>query len=231
MALLSAERYLLIFFKPLVMKNKIRCFLLYYFPVVVIFLFFLFWYMYLLMFYPCEQTHFDFTQIFCAFSCYEIVGSESLRNFDWIISNLLPVFLTVLFTLILILHVLYQKHKIGRHLMRNETWKRTRKMFIQLLPITFIFLFFTMPLIVVGLLAVSYPWFSTTPYYYVVFLSYGLPLCTPFAVLSKQPIVKKRLFALFRRRRLNQIPPMHTNDMPMRFMRSTAIQKLPTKVI
>jgi hypothetical protein len=207
MALVFLERYLLIFFKQIVMKNKKRRFFLHYVLVTLMVLFFAFWYSYLVALYPCAQTQFDFTQIACGFSCYQTVGSVTIQNIDWALSGLLPVFLTIFFIFILISHVLYQRHKIGRHLMQQQTWKRTRKMFLQLLPITFIFSIFNVPLIIIGLLAVSNPWYNTTPYYYVDCLWYCLSLFMPFAVLSRQTVIRKRLSTLLRLRHLNRTAP------------------------
>ena len=219
MALLSLERYLLIFFKQAVMKNKKRRFLMYYFPITIIVLLVFCWYLYLLILFPCTKTYFDFTAIICGSACYQIEGSEMIQNLDWIISGLLPVFLTVLFTLILIIHVLYQRHKIRRHVAQRDTWKRTRKMFLQLLPITLTFLVFIMPLIIVGLMAIINPWYFTTPYFYVNFLAYCLPLAIPFAVLSKQKVIRRRLLLLLRCREANRIAPVIlVNDPPVRKM-------------
>ena len=207
-AILSLERYLLIFFKQSIVNDrKRRCFLYYILvPSIVLFLFL--WYLCLVAFYPCEQTQFDYTHIICSSACYQTVASTAFLNFDWIISGLLPVFLTVFFTFILILHVLYQKHKIRRHLIRQETWRRTRKMFLQLLPITLSFLVFIMPLITVGLMAVSDPWYETIPYFYVNCLSYCLPLSIPFVILWKQKLIRRRLLLLLRRRNLTRITPI-----------------------
>jgi hypothetical protein len=226
MALVCLERYLLIFFKQLVMKNKKRRFCLYYVPVTIIILFVVFWYLYLVALYPCAKTQFDFTQMVCGFPCYKVVGSVTVLNSDWATADLLPVFLTILFILILILHVLYQKHKITRHLVRQDAWKRTRKMFLQLVPIALIFLIFNMPLIIVGLLAISDPWYNTTPYFYVNSLSYCLSLFMPFAVLSKQATIRKQLFNLLRSAGLNRIAPVTITAMPMRLMNTQVNQKM-----
>ena len=230
LALLSLERYLLIFFKPLVMKNKKRRFCLYYVPVVVVVPFIFFWNVYLVAMYPCTEIQFEFTTILCGAPCYQNEASKILLNFDWIISGLVPVFLTVLFTLLLILHVLYQRHKIRRHLAQLQTWKRTRKMFLQLLPITSIFLFFTMPVIIVGLLALSDPWYSTTLYFYINFLTYFLPLFAPFAILSKQKVIQRRLLALFCPRRFNQIMPVMRTANSMRAVNIHAARKVPANI-
>ena len=219
-ALFSLERYIMIFFKQVVMKSKKRRLCAYYglaiFVVVSIFV----WYIYLIRFYPCVQPEsLDFTQIYCGVPCYQVKANEILLNFDWILYALLPVFLTILFTFILISHVIYQKHKISRHLINQETWKRTRKMFLQLLPITLIFSVFNMPLIIIGLLSISGTWYAITPYFYASCLSYCWPICMPFAIISKQKTIQKRLFVLFIRRRTNKITPMAMNDLQMRLER------------
>jgi hypothetical protein len=216
MALVFLERYLLIFFKQTVTKNKRRRFFLYYAPIILIILFVVLWYLYLVVLYPCAQTHFDFTQILCGFPCYKNVGSETIQNIDWALADLLPVFLTILFIFILISHVLYQRHKVSRRLMQQQTWKRTHKMFLQLLPITFIFLIFSMPLIIVGLLSISNQWYNEMLYFYADFLSYCLSLFMPFAVLSRQMVIRKRLSILLRLRHLNRAAPATTAAFQMR---------------
>ena len=223
MALLSLERYLAIFFKPVVMGNRKSRFFMYYVSAATIVLLIFLWYIYLVVLYPCAQTQFDYSQIACGLSCYQGVDSSALLNFDWTLSALLPVLITILFTFILILHVLYQKHKISRHLTQPNTWKRTRKLFLQLLPITFIFALTNMPLFIVGLLSVSDPWSGTTPYFYVNCFSYFLPLITPFAILSKQRVIQNQLFVLIGLRRFNRTEPV--------MIRVAAVQRINTKTI
>ena len=208
MALVCLERYLSIFFQHFIMKNQQRRFFIYHLSAIAIILFVLFWYLYLISLYPCTQNQFVFTQMLCGFPCYKVVGSPILLNTDWAIADLLPVFLTILFIVILILHFLYQKYKMSRYLMRQESWKRTRKMFLQLLPILFLFLIFNMPLIIVGLLAISHPWFNTIPYFYANSLSYCLPLFIPFAILSKQTEIRKRLAAILTITQFNRTVPV-----------------------
>lgn len=56
MSLICLERYLLIFFKQFVMKSRERRLFLYYIPITLIISFDLFWYLYLIVLYPCAQT-------------------------------------------------------------------------------------------------------------------------------------------------------------------------------
>lgn len=123
-------------------------------------------------------------------------------------------------------HVLYQKHKITRHLMRRDTWKRTRKMFLQLLPIILIFLVFNIPLISVGLLAISDPWYNTIPYFYANSLSFCLALFMPFAILSRQTIIKRRLFIFLRFRPLNRTGVMTITAPPIQLFNTQVSQKI-----
>lgn len=217
MALFALERYLLIFHKELVMKNRKRRLLWYYVPVACIIIFVFSWFIYLVVFYPCTQM-FDFTSVTCGVSCYQIFGSVLILNTHWIVFSLLPSFSTVLFTFILISHVLYQRHKINKRLIQQDTWKRTRKMFLQLLPVTFVFLLFNMPMIIVGILAISDQWYYTTPYFYANFLTYGWPLFLPFAILSNQNIIQKRILILLRLGQVNRNAVMIIATVPMRNM-------------
>jgi hypothetical protein len=228
MSLACLERYLFIFYKELIMKNRTRRCLMYYVPVTIIILFVIFWYLYLVALYPCDKSQFDFTQTVCGFPCYKVVGSVTILNTDWTVADLLPVFLTIFFILILIFHVIYQRHKIGKHLIQPKTWKRTRKMFLQLVPIALIFLIFNMPLIIVGLLAISNPWYNTIPYFYVNSLSYCLSLFMPFAILSKQTIIQKRISNIIRLTRFNQIAPIPLTRFPLRLMNTQTVRNVGT---
>ena len=148
--------------------------------------------------YPCEQTEFDFTQVLFGFRCFKVTASVAVQNTPWAITDLLPLLLAIPFIFTTIVHVLYRKRKMSRRLMKKQTWKRTRKMFLQLLPIAFIFLFFNMPLIIVGLLAISDSLYNTTPLFDTTCLSYGLPIFIPFAVMSRNVEIRNRLLTSLR---------------------------------
>ncbi|UJR12517.1 hypothetical protein I4U23_016692 [Adineta vaga] len=204
------ERYFMIFYKHLIIRNHLLNILLYYISLIIIILFPFLWYIYLIFIYPCEQNNFDYLQIACSVSCYETVGDTIIQNLDWILANLLPTFLVMFFIFLIIFRVIYQKYKISRNLMQRRIWKRTRKMFLQLLPIGFLFLLFNIPLITTGMLGVSDPWFYTSPYYYTNLLSYFLPLLFPFAILIKQEQIQKTFMKLFKIRRTIRIQPFGT---------------------
>ena len=225
MALFSLERYLSIFFKQIIMKNSIRRFIMYYLSAMIIISFIFGWLTYFVVLYPCQQVYFEFTVMSCNLPCFLIDGSLALQNGNMIILNLVPSFLAVLFTILLISHVLYQKRKISKRLIQRDTWKRTRKMFLQLLPVTFAFLAFNQPLIIVVLLGIVDPWFFTTPYFYANNLTYCWSILMPFAILSRQPAIKKRLFTILRLERFNQTAPISTTAGSIKTRNHPVIQK------
>lgn len=82
-ALFSLERYIMIFFKQVVMRSKKRRFCAYYALVIFMVVFISVWYIYFIRFYPCvEPQSFDFTQVFCGSPCYLVEASEIFVNFD-----------------------------------------------------------------------------------------------------------------------------------------------------
>ncbi|CAF1163081.1 unnamed protein product [Adineta ricciae] len=227
MAFTGLERYLQIFHKQVILKNRIIRFCFYYLSSVLIITIVFFWYLYLVALYPCDQSQFDVTQMLCGFPCYKIDTNILLQNIDWIFADLLPLFLAVFFILLLLAHTLYQRIKANKHLIQQSIWKRTRKMILQLLPIATIFLIFNLPLITVGLLAISNPWYNTTPYFYANCLSYGLALCMPFAILSKQKLIRKRFISLVRPNRMNRTTPQTRIVIPLhKFKQTVAISKM-----
>ncbi|UJR12127.1 hypothetical protein I4U23_016304 [Adineta vaga] len=210
MALACFERYLMIFSQRIITTNQWLLVLLYYVSVFSITIFCFLWYIYLVFLYPCEQNSFVYTENICSASCYETVDDAMIQNIDWVLANLIPAFLVIFFLCIIVLHVIYHKYKISRHAIRRGIWKRTRKLFLQLFPIAFIFLTFNIPVITVGMLGVNYPWFNEIPYYYTNLLYYFLPMFMSFAILSKHKKIRNQFIILFKLRRRNRIIPFRT---------------------
>jgi hypothetical protein len=201
LAFASLERYFLIFYRGIILKTKIRRLFSHYLPILVLILFCFIWYLCLVVFYPCEQTQFDYTQTDCGGSCYLYVGSSSLLNADAVISALLPMFLDMLTNIILIFHVIYQKEKMRKNrtnVVLRQTWKRTRKMFLQLVPIMLIFLLFETPYAFNNLLGATTQWSNTMVTFYTGYQAYCLEIFMPFVVLSRQQEIRKHLLIKLR---------------------------------
>ena len=203
MAIASIQRYMFIYH-----RNLINTPLKYYVPVVVSITLLFIWYIVLIFFYPCEQQ-LDSTQLWCWGACYVYQGI--IGTIDWIISSLVPVLLTTIFSLILIVRVIHQKYKMRG----GRTWRTTRKLTIQLLTISFLFLAIYLPLIIFGLIRI---WFD--PYFlllftmdYYAYTVYLVPLLIPFVCLISLPEVVKELTKLccFK----NRVQPFQGNQFTM----------------
>ena len=202
-AFASLERYLLIFHQQIVLKTKRRKFFVHYLPILFVILFCCVWDIYLILLYPCQQTQLDYSQLVCGGSCYQFSENSFLLMIDWTLSSLLPIFLVMLFNLILILHVLHQKRKMTKNLgsmQLRKTWRRTRKMFAQLLPIALIFLLFQLPYVVVNVVGSTQESFISSASFYTNYLPYCLEIFMPFAVLMNQKKIKDHLLRLCTRR-------------------------------
>lgn len=176
-AVASIQRYILIYH-----KNFMNARAKHYTPIILVLIFFLIWYVVLIFFYQCEQQ-FDYTQTWCAGPCYLYQGI--IGTIDWIISSLGPVILTAVFNIFLVGRVLHQKFKLQGH----RAWRTTRKLTIQLLPITILSLTVYVPIVVFALTRI---WFD--PYflleftiYYFAYAGYLVPLITPFVLLISLP--------------------------------------------
>lgn len=156
-SLASFERYLLIFYSNFTQKTKVRKYFFHYFPVILMVTFLIIFEFYLHVLFPCQNTEaYDPIRKSCNYPCFYQEASPQLLSSALIIGYTLPVFITIVFDLLLIAHVVYQKQHMLKMLQLNstnankrqqmqETWKRTKKLFIQFLPLTILFALTDMP--------------------------------------------------------------------------------------
>ncbi|CAF0860664.1 unnamed protein product [Adineta ricciae] len=183
----SIQRYILIFYKYR-LNTKFK----HYFPIVFPPAFFTLWYIILICFYPCQQQ-FDYSQLWCSGACYGYQGLIS--SIDWIISSLMPVLIIVITNVVLILSVGHQKYRMQR----ARTWRTTRKLVIQLLPISFVYLIIYVPVNVFALIRL---WFDPSfllDFYMNIFayFNYFGPLLMPFVCLMSMPEITAQLKNLY----------------------------------
>ncbi|UJR20156.1 hypothetical protein I4U23_023288 [Adineta vaga] len=183
MAIASIQRYILIFHAH-IMNSHLK----HYTPIILPTLFLFIWYVVLIFFYSCEQQ-FDYTQLWCIGPCFAFQGT--MGTIDWILSSFIPVVLTVIFNILLILRVVYQKYRIQH----GRTWRTTRKLALQLFSISFLFLSIYLPLIIISLVRI---WFD--PYFlllfgvlYMAYSVYLVPLLMPFICLISLPEIVLRM--------------------------------------
>lgn len=136
----TIERHILIFHDRLVAtRNNIILF--HYLPIIIIFLYCIFYNIIVIFFPPCENT-IDYSQIVCGgLLCYYHTGHVVISMWDVIFHNLISSIIIVGCSLALLLRIFCQKHRMRRPI----RWRTHRKMTIQLLSISALYLVIYIP--------------------------------------------------------------------------------------
>jgi hypothetical protein len=179
MAVASLERYILIFWSRQLHRTALRRRLVHYIPLVVPMAFVTIWYTALLVLRPCStNTGFDYTSFVCGGACYQ--SNRVWATVDWILTSLIPVFLIICLNSLLLGQVVLEK----RHVRQALTWRKTRKMVIQLSATVFLYLVTQIPVAIISVISQFGPMSDGLSYFTLVWLYY-LPYCiyllSPFA--------------------------------------------------
>lgn len=137
-ALFTIERYIFVFY-PHHFQKKINRYIYHYLPIgTVLFYTFLFYLLTGLLLH-CE-LEIDFNQQSCGVPCLDQPGG--IQTFQWFFNFLVPVFIIIFGSLILLMRVLYVRRKLGRNLQHQS---RNHKLIIQLLGIAFMYTLLWLP--------------------------------------------------------------------------------------
>jgi hypothetical protein len=204
---ISVERYLLIFHRGLYTTAKRRLFF-HYLPLIIIIVYILLFYAVAIFIYPCE-LQLDFHQPLCGFPCYTSYANISL--YDLIAHTIIPMSLGILFDISLVIRVLFRK-QVGLHHQRAKR-RKYRKMIIQLLTISSLYLICQVPfdaLVFIQLFINLPDWAAYMQIVYFYYLFWLLTLLIPFACIACISDVTNKLKASFiqRRRRNIMVVPM-----------------------
>ncbi|CAF2803105.1 unnamed protein product [Rotaria sp. Silwood2] len=189
MAWASIDRYLLIFF------YRLRdTFLRHDVPLMSVCVFVVGWYIILTFTHSCRENWFDGTQFLCGGPCF--ASDTVIVTADWILIVLLPTLLIVAFNLLLLGRVIFQKCRRQPGFERRAfTWRKNRKLLIQLLAIIFVYFITQLPLAIFSvvrlfgpadfLIDISLIWLFYTPYIIYIIM--------PFAYIATTKECQKQL--------------------------------------
>lgn len=136
------------------------------------------YYLILIFFYPCINT-FNHSLLFCGWCCY--VNNNQLVLFNWLAFGVIPTFSITLLSLWLIVRVIAQKRRVQQRI----NWRQHRRMVIQLLSISSLYIFFDIPAVFIGLVQLILPTFAVEiQALYLYYIVYFIPLLIPFVWLS-----------------------------------------------
>jgi hypothetical protein len=174
----SIERHILIFHSKYVVTKKQKIFY-HYLPPLIILIYLLSFQASILIFPPCKH-HFNFNEPECGSNpCY--LSNYFLAIWDVVANNVFPTFIIAIFNIALFYRIIAQKKRLRQPIQ----WRKHRRMSIQLLSISAVYLFLNLPMTVIALVQTIH---NTNPevgfgtQLYIFFTSYSVTLSLPFVV-------------------------------------------------
>ncbi|CAF0738113.1 unnamed protein product [Adineta ricciae] len=189
MSLASIERHIIIFHSHWLATKYKRLFL-HYLPHIAV-LIYCFCFYFLAIFFPSCENHFIYTILYCAYPCYYFVSD--FRNFwDLVFNGVTPPLIISLFNILLLARVLYQKHV---RLHQPVVWRKHRRLTIQVVSVSLLYLSNIFPAMVIGLLRIC--GYSTEIgdkiLTYTTFFAYFTSILLPFVCLGSLPELRLKL--------------------------------------
>ena len=174
----SIERHILIFHSKYLLTRKQRL-LFHYFPPVILTIYLFSFHTGVLVFPPCvNEFHYD--DLECgANPCYMSIPFLSI--WDIIINNIIPTLIIAIFNITLLYRVIAQKQRLRQPI----HWRKHRRMSMQLLSISGVYLFLNLPMVIimfVQLIENSDPQVGFGAQLYIFILTYSVTLSLPFVV-------------------------------------------------
>ncbi|CAF0913272.1 unnamed protein product [Adineta ricciae] len=188
----SIERHILIFHDRWLTTRSNR-FLIHYLPPICLTLYCFIWYGFTYLFPLCGNSVVNYYTTACMNSC--LYDSNIFSLWETIVNQLLMNLIIILFSLALILRILWQHHRVRRRVQ----WRKHRKMTVQLLSISFLYLIFSFPNSVLILLMLC--GFALTVHIeikkYAEFCSYLVILFFPFVCILPLSNLRKKIIKFF----------------------------------
>jgi hypothetical protein len=201
----SIERHILIFHSNW-LATKTKYFFFHYLPLAVCIMWPLIFYFVMFIILPCS-VQFNFQARLCGrYSC--ITSTSWIALLDGIANYMIPAFSTIIFSVGLLVRVIYQKHRIRQRI----EWRNYRNMAVQLLPVSALNLALQFPsMILYTAYSAGLSRTIGTDYYSEsVFFRFWIILFTPFVCAVSLPELRAKCLntMLFWQRRPAVVPQL-----------------------
>jgi hypothetical protein len=188
----TIERHILIFHDRLV-ATQYKFIFVHCLPIVIIVLYCISYNTIVILFPPCQNT-FVYSQIVCGYPlCY--YDTDLVAMWDIIVNDMIPTIIIIVCSVALLFRVIYQKHQMRRPI----RWRNHRKMTIQLLSITVLYLVIYIPKMLmefIHLCGVSEDVGANFVLYADFIKHYG-NLLLPFICAGSMPELEKKIRKIF----------------------------------
>ncbi|CAF0845345.1 unnamed protein product [Adineta steineri] len=183
----SFERHILIFHSSMMATQRKR-FFIHYVPLFIIVSFLMIFYGIAIFSPPCQNT-FDFTNDLCGMAgCYGSIPSFAL--IERIAFAIIPMFLIIIFNIGLLVRIVWQKHRLHRPV----EWQKQKKLAVNLVSISLVYLCFDGPLTMINLVRLcgKSSW-ASDPWPIFFYISYFPILLLPMVCLGSSSELRNKL--------------------------------------
>jgi hypothetical protein len=149
MATISVQRHMLVF-NGHVLRIRWMRIVLHHLPLLFCLTYPMIFYLFAILLYPCDGTQWDYTSNLCGFADCYLLFDKVFGTLDWSINNGLPMVINAIANVMLIVRVIRQK----RQQQRPFSWKQQRRMTVQLLCISSLYLVAWSPCLIVGVVQI-----------------------------------------------------------------------------
>ncbi|CAF3832241.1 unnamed protein product [Rotaria sordida] len=177
----SFERHILVFTLQY-FRSSYKIIFVHYLPIIICLIYPFIFYIYTIYFYSCKNNILNFHIILCGSPCFKR-ESYILNWYDMLIHSVLPCTFIVTFSLALLIRVIKQKRRLQQKLF---SWKKQRRMIIQLLSIACLYIIMNIPLfIIIFIQQCCLKTFAIAEHdLYLFYLYYFLLIFLPFVCLG-----------------------------------------------
>jgi len=183
----SFERHILIFHSKYITTKKQKIFY-HYLPPIILMIYLFIFHTYVLILPPCKNEY-HFNEIECGSNpCY--LKINSLAIWDMTVNNVIPTIIIAICNIALLYRVLAQKKRLRQPIQ----WRKHRRMSMQVLSLSAVYLFLNLPMIVimfVQLIKHQDPQVGFGTQLYIFILTYSVSLSLPFVVCFNRLSIDK----------------------------------------
>jgi len=185
----SIERHILIFHSKYVVTKNQKIFY-HYLPPIILMIYLFIFHTSVLISPPCENK-FDFDALECGSNpCY--LSIAFLAIWDVVVHDIIPTLIIAIFNVALLYRVIAQKKRLRQPIQ----WRKHRRMSMQLLSLSSVYIFLNLPMIIIILVQLikhKEPDIGFGTQLYIFILTYSVTLSLPFVVcLNRLSIDKHR---------------------------------------
>ena len=166
--------------------------------------------------FPSCENEFDYHELECGSNpCY--LAITFLAAWELIVNNIIPTLIIAIFNIALFYRIIAQKQRLRQPIQ----WRKHRRMSMQLLSLSAVYLFLNLPMIVIMLIQLVQsedPQVGFGTQLYIFILTYSVTLSLPFVVYLNRLSVDKH--------RHIQISP---TVVPLPMNKTSVVREIPTK--